>query len=174
MTDGIDNDVEFNLNGVAVQAPVRGHEMLASLLRRRGCTSVHIGCEEGVCGACTVNIDGRSVRSCLTLAAQIDGRTVITVEGLAARADGARLQQAFVDQHAAQCGYCTPGFLMIALELLAEFRGQAVPDEGELRQRLSAAICRCTGYAPILAAVQQALRQGPNSAAAEAPLDRAP
>jgi carbon-monoxide dehydrogenase small subunit len=144
------------------------------LLRRHGCTSVHLGCEEGVCGACTVVVDGQSARSCLLLAAQIDGRTVFTVEGLAARADGARLQQAFVDQHAAQCGYCTPGFLMIALELLSECHAKPAPSEAELRQRLSAAICRCTGYAPILAAVQQALRQGHSAAAAAVPLESSP
>ncbi len=159
MTEIAGTDVEFNLNGVALRATVHGHEMLAGLLRRHGCPSVHLGCEEGVCGACTVCIDGLSVRSCLTLAIQVESRSVTTVEGLAASVDGRALQQAFVDQHAAQCGFCTPGFLMIALELMAQFRDRPELDEIELRQRLSAAICRCTGYAAIVAAVQQALRQ---------------
>jgi carbon-monoxide dehydrogenase small subunit len=128
---------------------------LADFLRDQlGLTGTHLGCEHGVCGACTVLVDGRSVRSCLTFAVQAAGQAVTTVEGLSA--PGAPLhpvQEAFSEKHGLQCGFCTPGFLMSAVELLAE---NSRPSEEEIREHLSGNICRCTGYQNIVTAVQYA------------------
>jgi aerobic-type carbon monoxide dehydrogenase small subunit (CoxS/CutS family) len=152
---------EALVNGARLQVPTTSAQPLSAWLRdRAGCASIHIGCEEGVCGACTVLVDGITRRACLTVVGQIVGCTVTTVEGAAASAAGARLQQAFVACHAAQCGYCTPGFIVIGLELMAEYAGREPPDEPTLRQRLSAAVCRCTGYAAIVAAMSAALAAG--------------
>jgi aerobic-type carbon monoxide dehydrogenase small subunit (CoxS/CutS family) len=149
---------EAVINGARFRVPTTSAQPLTAWLRDRvGCASIHVGCEEGVCGACTVLVDGVSRRACLTVSAQIVGCTVTTAEGAAASAAGARLQQAFVACHAAQCGYCTPGFLMIGLELMAEYAGRELPDVLTVRQRLSAAVCRCTGYASIIAAMTAAL-----------------
>jgi carbon-monoxide dehydrogenase small subunit len=117
-------------------------------------TGTHLGCEHGVCGACTVLLDGRSVRSCLVLAVQAAGRSVRTVEGLAGP-DGELhpLQQAFSELHALQCGFCTPGVLMTAVELLEE---RPSPDEREIREALTGNLCRCTGYVNIVRAVASA------------------
>ena len=128
---------------------------LADFLRDvLGLTGTHLGCEHGVCGACTVLLDGRSVRSCLMLAVQATGHAVATVEGLGGE-DGALhpIQEGFSAAHALQCGFCTPGFLMSVSELLAE-----VPDPGEveIRRRLSGNLCRCTGYETIVTAVRKA------------------
>ena len=128
---------------------------LADFLRDElGLTGTHLGCEHGVCGACTVLLDGRSVRSCLMLAVQADGCTLRTVEGLAA--EGGELhpiQEAFSAEHGLQCGFCTPGFLMSALELLSEV---PKPSEEEIRSHLSGNLCRCTGYDHIVKAVLRA------------------
>jgi aerobic-type carbon monoxide dehydrogenase small subunit (CoxS/CutS family) len=166
-----DDVVELTLNGVHIRARVSAGEGLSSFLRNHaGCASVHVGCEEGVCGACTVLVDGVSVRSCLAVAGQVSGCRVLTAEGVSSLPGGASLQQAFVERHAAQCGYCTPGFMMIGLELLAEYAEREPPDELELRQRLSAVVCRCTGYASIVAAFRQVLGQNSCSPGeAEAP-----
>ena len=151
---------EAVVNGTRLQVNAAATQPLSAWLRAHaGCASIHAGCEEGVCGACTVLVDGVSRRACLTVSAQIAGCTVTTAEGVAASAAGLRLQQAFVRCHAAQCGYCTPGFLMIGLELMAEYAGREPPDELTLRHRLSAAICRCTGYASIVAAMTEALEE---------------
>jgi aerobic-type carbon monoxide dehydrogenase small subunit (CoxS/CutS family) len=128
---------------------------LADFLRDElGLTGTHLGCEHGVCGACTILVDGRSSRSCLMLAVQAEGHELTTVEGLAPE-DGTLnpLQQAFSEHHALQCGFCTPGFLMTVTELLQE---NEAPDEEEIRLRLSGNLCRCTGYQNIVEAVKEA------------------
>lgn len=128
---------------------------LADFLRDElGLTGTHLGCEHGVCGACTVLLDGYSVRSCLMLAVQADGASIETVEGLASK-DGELhpIQEAFSEAHGLQCGFCTPGFLMSVLELLTE---TPRPSEAEIRGHLSGNLCRCTGYQHIVNAVQHA------------------
>jgi aerobic-type carbon monoxide dehydrogenase small subunit (CoxS/CutS family) len=128
---------------------------LADFLRDElGLTGTHLGCEHGVCGACTILVDGRSTRSCLMLAVQAEGHELTTVEGLAPK-DGTLnpLQQSFSDHHALQCGFCTPGFLMTVTELLQE---NEAPNEDEIRLRLSGNLCRCTGYQNIVEAVKEA------------------
>lgn len=146
--------VALTVNGEQVQVDVEARETLAGLLRDHlGLTGTNLGCEHGVCGACTVLVDGRSARSCLLLAVQAEGRSITTVEGLAAE-DGALhpIQEAFTRNHALQCGYCTPGFLLTTKELLAE---EPQPDEQAVRTRLSGNLCRCTGYRNIVAAVME-------------------
>lgn len=135
------------------------HWTLADVLREKaGLTGLHLGCEHGVCGACTVLMDGEPVRSCIVLAAQADGHEISTVEGLAA--DDAQtlhpVQRAFIDQHALQCGYCTPGFIMLIAGVL-EREPDASPDR--LRQLLSSNICRCTGYKSIATAALAAQQE---------------
>jgi aerobic-type carbon monoxide dehydrogenase small subunit (CoxS/CutS family) len=145
-------DVTLSVNGASRTASVESRITLADVLRDElGLTGTHVGCEHGVCGACTVLLDGRSVRSCLLFAVQAAGHEVTTVEGLAA-ADGTLhpLQEAFHDAHGLQCGFCTPGFLMAARELLEE---NSSPTEAEVRTWLSGNLCRCTGYQNIVDAV---------------------
>ena len=149
MTDKI--DVTFTVNGEARTVSVEPRRTLADTLRDEcGLTGTHLGCEHGVCGACTILLDGNPVRSCLMFAVQAEGAQLRTVEGLA---DGDKLhpvQQAFWDNHGLQCGYCTPGFLMLAVGTLEKY-----PDIGEteLREVLSSNLCRCTGYQNILKSV---------------------
>ena len=138
--------------------------LLTDFLRDElGATGTHVGCEHGVCGACTVRIDGVACRACLTLAVQVDGRQVDTVEGLA-QADGTLndLQQAFKRHHALQCGFCTPGILMSCAHWLERFDAADAeahePGETEVREMLSGHICRCTGYTPIVVAVLEVAR----------------
>lgn len=147
--------VRFTLNGDEVEGIAEPRLLLVDFLRHQlGATGTHVGCEHGICGACTVRIDGKAVRACLTLAVQAEGREVETVEGLAA-ADGALspLQQAFHENFALQCGFCTPGILMSVSEFLEH---NPDPSERQVREALSGNICRCTGYAEIVAAVMQA------------------
>jgi 2-furoyl-CoA dehydrogenase 2Fe-2S iron sulfur subunit len=147
--------VRLSLNGRKVSAETEPRMLLSDFLRHSlGVTGTHVGCEHGVCGCCTVLIDGAAVRSCLTLAIQAEGREVKTVESLAA-ADGTlnRLQQAFQNNHALQCGFCTPGILMSFTDYLSR---NPKPSEDELREVLSGHICRCTGYAGIMAALKEA------------------
>ena len=145
--------VSFTVNGRHEQIDVEPRRTLADALRDDlGLTGTHLGCEQGVCGACTVLLDGEPIRSCLMLAVQADGSSLTTVEGLAG--DGLHpLQQAFADCHGLQCGFCTPGFLISALHLLTE---NPDPSREEIRSGLSGNICRCTGYAGIVDAVRQA------------------
>jgi carbon-monoxide dehydrogenase small subunit len=153
MTDKI--DVSFTVNGEPRSVSVEPRRTLADALREDlGLTGTHLGCEQGVCGACTVLLDGEPVRSCLMLAVQADGCSLTTVEGLAAD-DGElhSLQRAFADCHGLQCGFCTPGFLISALHLLTE---NPDPSREQIRAGLSGNICRCTGYAGIVDAVRQA------------------
>jgi 2-furoyl-CoA dehydrogenase 2Fe-2S iron sulfur subunit len=144
--------VSFELNDRTVSGFAEPRMLLVDFLRHEiGATGTHAGCEHGVCGACTVRLDGAAIRSCLTLAVQADGRKVETVEGLADE-DGtlSRLQAAFRRNHALQCGFCTPGILMSLEDFLG--RGSA-PDENEIREMLSGHLCRCTGYSGIVRAV---------------------
>jgi 2-furoyl-CoA dehydrogenase 2Fe-2S iron sulfur subunit len=147
--------VRLTLNGRAVAAQAEPRMLLSDFLRHAlGATGTHVGCEHGVCGCCTVLIDGVAVRSCLTLAVQVEGREVRTVESLAA-SDGTlnKLQAAFRKHHALQCGFCTPGILMSFTDYLAR---TPKATEAELREVLSGHICRCTGYAGIMAALMEA------------------
>jgi aerobic-type carbon monoxide dehydrogenase small subunit (CoxS/CutS family) len=142
--------VEFVVNGRRHVEEVEPRLLLSDFLRHTlGLTGTHVGCEHGVCGACTVRVDGAAVRSCLLLAAQVDGCDVRTVEGLAGEDKPAPLQQAFHEAHALQCGFCTAGILMSASELLEQGR----PTRAEVVDLLSGHICRCTGYEPIVTAI---------------------
>ena len=146
-------DVELTVNGRLVRESVEPRLLLVDFLRHRlGLTGTHVGCEHGVCGACTVRLDGMAVRSCLVLAVQADGATVTTVESLADDASLSPLQEAFRRNHALQCGFCTPGILMAARELLEQGR----PTREQIVDLLSGHLCRCTGYAPIVDAIEQA------------------
>lgn len=147
--------VTITVNGRPHSALLEPRLTLADFLRQDlGLTGTHLGCEHGVCGACTILIDGRSARSCLMLAVQADGRSITTVEGLAPSASELHpLQQAFVEEHALQCGFCTPGMLTTLVELLAD---NPAPTEEEVRVALSGNLCRCTGYNSIVAATLKA------------------
>lgn len=147
------HSIQVRVNGRPVSATVVPRCTLADFLRERaGLTGTHIGCREGVCGSCTVLINGDSARSCLTLAVQANGAEVTTVEGLS-RADGlSEVQSALLEHHGFQCGFCTPGVVVLIEELLAEVDTGARPSAEDVRNRLTALWCRCTGYAPIVAA----------------------
>jgi aerobic-type carbon monoxide dehydrogenase small subunit (CoxS/CutS family) len=145
--------VAVEVNGRRYDEDVEPRLLLSDFLRHTlGLTGTHVGCEHGVCGACTVRVDGRSVRSCLSLAVQVDGASIQTVEGLAADGELTALQQAFHECGALQCGFCTPGMLMAAADLLE--RGK--PTRDEIVDMLSGQICRCTGYEPIVEAIARA------------------
>jgi len=146
--------VTLRVNGEERSAEVDVRRTLADFLRDDlGLTGTHLGCEHGVCGACTVLLDGASIRSCLLLAVQAEGAEVLTVEGLARDAELHPLQQAFWDEHALQCGFCTPGFLLTAVELLRE---TADPSEEDIRAAIGGNLCRCTGYVNVVAAIRRA------------------
>jgi len=147
--------VELTLNGAPASFSAPARWTLADALREKlGATGTHLGCEHGVCGACTVLLDGEAVRACLMLAVQAEARAVETVEGLAEDDELAPLQQAFHEHHALQCGFCTPGFLMAATALV---RKEPSATSERIREALSGNLCRCTGYAPIVAAVRAVL-----------------
>ncbi len=144
----------LTVNGRVYELPVEVRMTLADFLRSElGLTGTHLGCEHGVCGACTILFNGEAVRSCLLLAIQADGAELRTVEGLAQEDQLHPLQKAFQDRHALQCGFCTPGLLMTAYAFLKE---TPAPTEAEVREAISGNICRCTGYLPIVEAVLQA------------------
>ena len=144
----------FEVNGESVEVDVEPRLSLADCLRDvLGLTGTHLGCEHGVCGACTVIVDGQAVRSCLTLAVQADGERITTVEGLSPEAGLSPLQAAFRKHHALQCGFCTPGMVPTAHALLSE---EPDADADRVREVLSGNICRCTGYVPIVEAVLEA------------------
>ena len=147
--------IEVIINGKAYERLVEPRMSLADFLRDElGLTGTHLGCEQGICGSCTVLFNGETVRSCLLLAAQANGAAIVTIEGLAAKARAGEalhpVQQGFLETAGFQCGFCTPGFLMTAYELLNE---NSSPSEDEIRERLSGNLCRCTGYQNIVAAV---------------------
>ncbi|MCV7003924.1 hypothetical protein H7J34_27480 [Mycolicibacterium alvei] len=129
---------------------------LVDFLRERlGLTGTHIGCGEGLCGSCNVLCDSRSTRSCLTLAAQVDDMEIVTIEGLSPPGRPSKVQESLVRHHGLQCGYCTPGFVVLIEELLAEVDAGRRPTSTQIRGHLSSSLCRCTGYAPILAATEE-------------------
>jgi aerobic-type carbon monoxide dehydrogenase small subunit (CoxS/CutS family) len=143
-------DVDVLVNGRRRRESVEPRLLLSDFLRHTlGLTGTHVGCEHGVCGACTVALDGVAVRSCLLLAVQVDGHELQTVESLAANGELTALQAAFREHHALQCGFCTPGMLMAAVDLLSRGR----PTREEVADALTGQICRCTGYEPIVEAI---------------------
>ena len=147
--------VRMKVNGVTHESEVEPRTTLVDFLRGPlALTGTHVGCEHGVCGACTILVDGRSARSCLMLAVQADGAEITTVEGLATPEGLHPIQQAFVEEHGLQCGFCTPGFLMSLVELLNE---NPDPSDDEIKDVLGGQICRCTGYHSILKSVHSAI-----------------
>jgi len=157
------HDVRLRVNGVWHQARVPARRLLSDFLRHDlRLTGTHVGCEHGVCGACTVLVDGKPMRSCLMLAVSARGRSVTTVEGLGTPEDMHPVQQAFRECHGLQCGFCTPGFLTTIAAFLEEHPD---PSEDEAREAVSGNLCRCTGYQNIVAAVLRAaeIRRGDGS-----------
>ena len=149
--------ISLEVNGERVEANVLPRLHLADFLREHlQLTGTHVGCEHGVCGACTVRVNGEIVRSCLMLAVQAHGGSIQTIEGLSDSGEVADLQAAFRERNALQCGYCTPGMLMAAQDLL---KLQAKPSRDEIREHLSGNYCRCTGYQAIVDAVETTARQ---------------
>src|SRR2546425_11746278 len=150
--------IEITVNGKRYDGFVEPRVSLADFLRDDlGLTGTHLGCEQGICGSCTILFNGETVRSCLLLAVQANGGAIVTIEGLAAEAKNGEplhpIQQGFLETAGFQCGFCTPGFLMTVYEFLAE---NPSPSEDEIRERLSGNLCRCTGYQNIVAAVRWA------------------
>ena len=157
--------ISVTINGTAYEGHVEPRLLLADFLREDAAlTGTHVGCEHGVCGACTILLDGQTVRSCLVFAVQADGRQIQTVEGIASDDELSPLQQSFWEHHGLQCGFCTPGMLLTAAELLD--RSQA-PTDAEIRHAISGNLCRCTGYQNIVAAIRAAAtsnaRPGPDA-----------
>jgi len=146
--------ITLHVNGVARAAEVEPRDLLAYVLRDQlDLTGTHIGCDTSQCGACTIHLDGRAVKSCTVLAVQAEGRKITTIEGLCPSGGLHPLQQAFWEKHGLQCGFCTPGMIMTAADLLAR---NAKPSETEIRHALEGNLCRCTGYQNIVAAIQTA------------------
>jgi len=154
----VTGNVELTVNGQRRDAQVEPRQLLAYFLREQlGLKGTNVGCDTSSCGACTVLLDGESVKSCTVLAVQAEGCEITTIEGLAAGEELHPMQQAFNEQHALQCGYCTPGMVMAAVSLLREHPN---PSEEEIRAGLEGNLCRCTGYHNIVRAVQAAARAG--------------
>jgi aerobic carbon-monoxide dehydrogenase small subunit len=159
-------NITININGVKRSAEVEPRLLLVHFLRENaGLTGTHVGCETSLCGACTVLMDGRAVKSCTVLAVQADGRSVTTVEGLATGAQLHPLQNGFWEEHGLQCGFCTPGMIMSSHDLLDR---QPNPSDSDIREALNGNICRCTGYQNIVAAVRNASRRVAKPVAARA------
>lgn len=150
-------EITVTVNGERVTRTVRVRQHLVDFLRGElGLTGSHLGCEHGICGACTVRVDGAVVRGCLMLAVQADGAEVVTIEGLSESGEVADLQETFVTRNALQCGFCTPGMLLTAAELLKQGRPAS---REQIREFLSGNFCRCTGYHAIVDAVETTLKQ---------------
>jgi len=151
--DGLEEvDIETVINGKRLKRRVKARQHLADFLRQElELTGTHLGCEHGICGACTVLLDNRSARGCLTLAAQISGKTVDTIEGLSANGKLADLQRAFIERNAAQCGFCSSGMLLTAYELVST---GVASSRADIREVLSGNMCRCTGYHAIVDAIE--------------------
>jgi len=149
--------IRLTVNGKAYDAAVEPRTTLVDLLRGElALTGTHVGCEHGVCGACTILWNGKAVRSCIMLAVQADGADLMTVEGLAQDGQLHPIQQAFMEEHGLQCGFCTPGFLISVYELLGRTPN---PTDDEIKETLGGHICRCTGYQPIVNAVRRAAQK---------------
>jgi carbon-monoxide dehydrogenase small subunit len=150
--------VSIRVNGTVYERDVEPRMLLVHFLREElGLTGTNIGCDTSQCGACTVHMDGRALKSCTCLAAQADGREVTTIEGLAANGNLHPVQEAFWEKHGLQCGYCTPGMIMASVAFL---KTNPNPTEQEIRHALEGNLCRCTGYQNIVAAVQEAAQAG--------------
>lgn len=150
-------EITVSVNGLSYTRVVEPRMLLTDFLRHElGLTGTHVGCEHGVCGACTVLLDGRSARSCLTLAVQVNGSDIETVEGQGTLEKLGRVQQAFRDHHGLQCGFCTPGFIMTITDML---RHHSLDSDEEIREALSGNICRCTGYEHIVNAVRELAKE---------------
>ena len=148
------SEIKVKVNGVEYTRVVEPRKLLADFLREDlDLTGTHIGCEHGVCGACTIFVNGKSARSCLMFAVQADGAEIVTIEGLAQDGKLTRLQQAFWENHGLQCGFCTPGMLICATELL---QNDPQPTEQKIREALAGVLCRCTGYHHIVESVKAA------------------
>jgi carbon-monoxide dehydrogenase small subunit len=151
--------VSFTLNGSAVAVTIEPRELLVTVLRDRlRMLGTHVGCDTTNCGCCTVLLDGNAVKSCTIFAVMVAGRSIVTIEGLADGGGQTLLQRMFAEEHALQCGYCTPGLLLCATDLLAH---TPQPTEAEIKSALAGCLCRCTGYAPVVRAVQRASGQTP-------------
>jgi carbon-monoxide dehydrogenase small subunit len=151
-------EIEVVLNGEVLRRRVKARQHLADFLRQElELTGTHLGCEHGICGACTVLIDGRTARGCLTLAAQVSGKTVDTIEGLSQSGRLAALQRAFIERNAAQCGFCSSGMLLTAYEVISD---NAKLTRAEIREAISGNMCRCTGYQAIVDAIEAVMSGG--------------
>ena len=149
--------ININVNNKAYSEEVEDNTLLVELLRDKlGLTGTHVGCDTSQCGACVIHINGDSVKSCTVLAAQVNGKDLITVEGLASDGQLHPIQKSFQNNHALQCGFCTPGLVMSAVDLLKKNKS---PTEDEIREWFEGHICRCTGYKNIIKAVQEAITQ---------------
>ncbi len=149
--------IRVTVNGTTHEAEVEPRTLLADFLRHElHFGGVHVGCEHGVCGVCTILMDGKAVRSCLTLAVQADGHEITTIEGIANDADLHPIQQAFIEEHGLQCGFCTPGFVIAIYELL---RDNKEPTEEQIMDVIGGELCRCTGYEGIRKAVRSAIKK---------------
>ncbi|MAL63936.1 MAG: carbon monoxide dehydrogenase [Rhodobiaceae bacterium] len=149
--------INININNKAYSEEVGDNTLLVELLRDKlGLTGTHVGCDTSQCGACVIHVDGDSVKSCTVLAAQVHGKDLTTVEGLASEGQLHPIQKSFQNNHALQCGFCTPGLVMSAVDLLKK---NSSPSEDEIREWFEGHICRCTGYKNIIKAVQEAITQ---------------
>ena len=147
--------INININNKAYSEEVGDNTLLVELLRDKlGLTGTHVGCDTSQCGACVIHVDGDSIKSCTVLAAQVNGKDLTTVEGLASEGQLHPIQKSFQNNHALQCGFCTPGLVMSAVDLLKK---NSSPSEDEIREWFEGHICRCTGYKNILKAVQEAI-----------------
>ncbi len=159
--------ISLQVNGEAVEATVEPRLTLVDFLRRHlKLTGTHVGCEHGICGACTILLDGAAVRACLLLASQLDGHRITTVEGISPAGELSVLQQCFRRHHALQCGFCTPGLLVTAHALLQE---NPAPSREQIRDTVSGNLCRCTGYIPIVDAIEDAARRQATACAPSPP-----
>jgi len=159
-SEAVKMDIGLTVNGRKYQASIEPRLLLSDFLRDTiGLTGTHVGCEHGVCGACTILVNGDSIRSCLTLAVRADGMDIVTVEGLGTPDHLNALQTEFREKHGLQCGFCTPGMLMTAMDLLKKY---PLATDAKIREGLSGNLCRCTGYQNIVAAIRSAvnLRNG--------------
>lgn len=153
------SSVSMTVNGKSVSGEVEGRTLLVQFIRENlGLTGTHVGCDTSQCGACVVHVDGKAVKSCTMLAAQADGADVVTIEGVASGADLHPVQAAFRENHGLQCGFCTPGMIMAALDMINR-HGAGNLDETTIRNELEGNICRCTGYHNIVKSIEAASNQ---------------